>query len=96
MNLFMSIFSNDIEISTRLTTLETKQQNIEATSLAQKIAQEKYESEKKISEDAARESKQKEEATLEAKIKLDILKKKNQEFEYNFVQEKKAKILVQD
>jgi hypothetical protein len=33
---------------------------------------------------------------LEAKIKLDILKKKNQEFEYNFVQEKKAKILVQD
>ena len=33
---------------------------------------------------------------MEAKIKLDILKKKNQEFEQNFVQEKKAKILVQD
>jgi hypothetical protein len=32
MNIFMSIFSNDIEISTRLTTLETKTQNIEATS----------------------------------------------------------------
>ena len=32
MNIFMSIFSNDIEIDTRLTTPETKTQNVEAIS----------------------------------------------------------------
>jgi len=32
MNIFMSIFSNDIEIDTRLSNLETKTQNIQATS----------------------------------------------------------------
>lgn len=32
MNIFMSIFSNDVEINTRLSNLETKTQNIEATS----------------------------------------------------------------